>query len=91
MRKSTIFSFVTLASRMDPLAREKLCLVAILTLGLTPLTIIGHEVFAEVKLQIVGGLRNDRFSLSWLRVLTPGASIFSIVEFLSLRLFGHFF
>ena len=55
MRKAAIVSFVALASRVDPLARELLGLVRVLAVLLALLAIVvRHEVLAEVVLQVVG-------------------------------------
>ena len=54
MGESAIVSFVTEASGVDPFAWKLFGLVRVLALTLTSLTIILHEVFAQVVLEIVG-------------------------------------
>ena len=53
MGKATVFSLVTDASGMNPLARKELGLVGVLAMLLTSLAVVGHKVFAKIKFQIM--------------------------------------
>ena len=56
MRKSTVFSFVALASGMDPFAREQLRFMRELTILLSSLTVVRHKVLAKIVLQVMSQL-----------------------------------
>jgi hypothetical protein len=53
VRKSTFLCLVTFASGVNPLARKQFSLVRKLTILLSPLAIIRHEIFAKVILHIM--------------------------------------
>ena len=47
--KSTSLAFFANSGGVDPLAGELLCLVAVLAVLLSSLTVVLHEIFAQLK------------------------------------------